>query len=214
MEIRLDPLVQRRLDRRTNHQSLNHHQSSSHHHHHHHHHHHQSSIINHQSGMNDPSPYPSRRSGLGRLMARRWRVEHSLLGLGCAQTHANNVQTAFRARLDPCFARQGSFKTHMGPSREPQGPPRDPCFARQGAFKTRMGPQAAHLVGPAPSANTLPAGCRGPKRPSKVMYFGVLFLKSVLVGFWGRFCSILRAVWHQFWINLHITKNHDFGNVF
>ena len=41
--IRLDPLVQRRLDPRNNHQSLNHHQSS---------------IINHQSGMNDPSPLP------------------------------------------------------------------------------------------------------------------------------------------------------------
>ena len=123
------------------------------------------------------------------------------------------MQTAFRARLDPCFARQGSFKTHMGPSREPQGPPRDPCFARQGAFKTRMGPQAAHLVGPAPSANTLPAGCRGPKRPSKVMYFGVLFLKSVLVGFWGRFCSILRAVWHQFWITLGPFWHHFPGKI-
>ena len=55
-EIRLGPLVQRRLDRRTNHQSA--------------------LIIIHQSSeseMNDPSPYPSRWSGTGRSMARRMR---------------------------------------------------------------------------------------------------------------------------------------------
>ena len=44
-----------------------------------------------------------------------WRLEQSLPGYGCAQTHANSVQLAFRARLDRCFARQGSFKFFSGP---------------------------------------------------------------------------------------------------
>ena len=53
-------------------------------------------------------------------------------------------------------------------------------------------------MGPFPPPNTLVAGCRDPKRPSKVVYCWVLFLKFVLVGFWGRFGLNFGSFWGPF----------------
>ena len=45
----------------------------------------------------------------------------------------------------------------------------------------------ARAVGPFPAVDTLVARCRGPKRPSKVVYFGVVCFGRVLGSIWAQF---------------------------
>ena len=60
---------------------------------------------------------------------------------GHAQKHANSMQIGFRARLDPCFARQGSFIPHLGPLRTAPGHFRA-CFSiEQARLYPTWGPQ-------------------------------------------------------------------------
>ena len=67
---------------------------------------------------------------------------------GHAQKHANSMQIGFRARLDPCFARQGSFIPHLGPLRTAPGHFRARFSIEQARLHPTWGPQGLPLGAP------------------------------------------------------------------